>query len=142
MSVANADAGFIGSGWRHVWIPWLFWLTGTYDFSIGLAFLALGPRLFFAAGVTPPNHWGYVEFGALMLMTFGAMFFAIAVRPVANRNLIPFGVMFKLSYVAVVVFHWATGDVPDLFKPFAVVDAGMLVLFLHAYVALRRLGRA
>jgi hypothetical protein len=120
------------------WVRLLFALTGVYDFGIGLAFLTFGPRLFAAAGVTPPNHWGYVEFGALMLMTFGAVFFAVAARPAANRNLIPFGILFKLSYVGVVAYHWIAGDVPDLFKPFAVVDGAMVLLFVAAYVVLGR----
>ncbi len=62
------------------------------------------------------------------------MFLAVAYAPVANRNLFPFGVLLKLSYVVVVVYYWVqSGDVPMLFKPFAAIDAVMLVLFLLAY---------
>jgi hypothetical protein len=84
-----------------------------------------------------PNHWGYVQFAALLASTFGLMFPAVAARPKAKRNLIPFGVLLKASYAGGVVFHWAAGGVPWLFLPFAVTDAIFLVLFIAAYQALR-----
>ena len=111
----------------------LFAVAGLYDFIIGAAFLGFGPQLFEAAGVPPPNHWGYIQFAALMLVIFGTMFFAIAFDPVANRNLMPFGVMLKAAYSGIVAYYWLTSDLPWLFKPFAIIDAAMLVLFLAAY---------
>src|SRR5262249_13988780 len=116
----------------------LFAVAGAYDFLIGLAFLVNGSGIFDAAGVPPPNHWGYLQFAALMLMTFGAMFFVVAADPLANQNLIPFGMLLKGRYVALVAWYWARTDVPTLFKPFAVIDALMLVLFGLAYRELRR----
>ena len=61
------------------------------------------------------------------------MFFAVAYDPVGNRNLIPFGVLLKLSYTGLVAYYWVTTGCPLLFQPFAVIDAVMLVLFLLAY---------
>jgi len=121
-----------------LWIRVLFGIAGAYDFLLGLAFLGYGPSLFEAAGVPPPNHWGYLQFASLLLMTFGVMFFAVAASPKANRNLIPYGILLKLSYTAVVAYHWAVSDVPLLFKPFAIIDAVMLVLFAVAYGELGR----
>ena len=114
----------------------LFVIAGAYDFALGLAFLLFGPRIYSAAGVKPPNHWGYVEFAALLLMVFGVMFFAVARDPARNRNLIPYGMLLKLSYAGLVVYYWATIDCPMMFKPFAVIDAAMLVLFGMAYMRL------
>lgn len=113
----------------------LFVVAGLYDFLIGLTFLGFGPQLFTAAGVPHPNHWGFTQFGALLLMVFGAMFFTIAYNPVANRNLIPFGMLLKVSYTGLVAWYWLTTDCPLLFKPFAVIDAVMFVLFYLAYRA-------
>ena len=115
-----------------------FVIAAIYDLTLGLGFFAVGPQVFKAADVPPPNHWGYVQFAALLVATFGLMFLAVAVRPLANRNLIPYGVLLKLSYVGVVAFYWARGDLPWLFKPFAVIDAFMLVGFIAAYQALKR----
>ena len=67
------------------------------------------------------------------------MFFAVAYDPVANRNLIPYGMLLKLSYSGLVAYYWATGFCPFLFKPFAVIDAVMFVLFLLAYISCRAL---
>jgi hypothetical protein len=92
----------------------LFWFSGLYDFLIGLVFLL--ERLC----------------SIKQVCRFGCMFFSIALNPVANRNLIPFGVLLKVAYVGIVGFYWVTSGVPMLFKPFVVVDSIMLVLFLVA----------
>ncbi len=111
----------------------LFVIAGVYDFGIGLVFLILGPQLFDSTGVPQPNHWGYIQFGSLMVAVFGTMFFAVAYDPVANRNLIPYGMLLKLSYTGLVTYYWVTTGCPLLFKPFAIIDALMFVLFLLAY---------
>ncbi len=111
----------------------LFGIAGAYDFVIGLVFLFFGPRLFDATGVPHPNHWGYIQFGSLLLVIFGTMFFAVAYDPAANRNLIPYGMLLKLSYTGLVAYYWVTTDCPLLFKPFAIIDGVMFVLFWLAY---------
>jgi hypothetical protein len=111
----------------------LFVICSLYDFLIGLTFLFWGPQLFDATGVPPPNHWGYIQFASLLLMIFGSMFFAVASDPVANRNLIPYGMLLKLCYTGLVTYYWVTTDCPALFKPFAIIDAVMFVLFFLAY---------
>jgi hypothetical protein len=68
-----------------------------------------------------------------MLAVFGTMFFAVAYDPVTNRNLILYGMLLKLSYTGLVTCYWATTDCPLLFKPFAIIDALMFVVFLLAY---------
>ena len=111
----------------------LFVIAGLYDFMIGLVFLFFGPQLFEATGVPQPNHWGYIQFGSLLLIIFGTMFFGVAYDPVANRNLIPYGMLLKLSYTGLATYYWVATDIPMLFKPFAIIDAVMLVLFFLAY---------
>jgi hypothetical protein len=111
----------------------LFVIAGLYDFLIGLTFLCFGPQLFDSTGVPHPNHWGYIQFGSLLLIIFGTMFFAVAYDPVANRNLIPYGMLLKLSYTGLVAYYWVTTDCPLLFKPFAIIDGVMFVLFFLAY---------
>jgi hypothetical protein len=111
----------------------LFATAGAYDLLIGLAFFIAGAEIFDAAGVPQPNHWGYIQFGSLMLIIFGDMFLAVAYKPVANRNLIFYGMLLKLSYTGLVAYYWIMTDCPFLFKPFAVIDAVMFVLFFLAY---------
>jgi hypothetical protein len=111
----------------------LFVIAGLYDFVIGLTFLFFGSQLFESAGVPQPKHWAYIQFGSLMLMIFGTMFLAIAYDPVGKRNLIPYGLLLKLSYVGLATYWWMATDIPMLFKPFAVIDTVMFVLFWMAY---------
>ena len=120
----------------------LFIVAGLYDFLIGLTFLLFGPRLFEMANVPQPDHWAYIQFGSLMLMIFGAMFFAVARDPVANRNLIPYGMLLKVSYSSLATYYWVTTDCPTLFKPFAEIDAVMLVLFWLAYTSTASNGKS
>ena len=111
----------------------LFAVAGVYDLALGVAFLFFGPQIYAATNVTPPNHWGYVQFAALLLATFGLMFLAVARDPMGNRNLMPYGMALKVSYLGVVLYYGSVGECPVMFQPFAAIDAIMLVLFLMAY---------
>lgn len=41
---------------------------------------------------------------------FAAMFAQVARDPFRNRILIPYGILLKLPYGAVALFHWFAGD--------------------------------
>jgi len=114
-------------------ITLLFWISAAYDGILGLAFLIAAPALFEWAGVTPPNHFGYVHFPAALLIIFALMFVAIAREPVARRHLIPYGILLKISYCSVAFYHWFTEGIPYIWKPFAWADVVFLVLFIWAY---------
>ena len=89
------------------------------------------------AGYTTQS-FGYVQFPSALLIVFALMFLAVAAAPRRNRNLIPYGVLLKVSYCAVAFYYWFTIDVPSIWKPFAVIDLAMAVLFIWAYMALRK----
>ena len=114
----------------------VFYVAALYDGALGVAFLLAAPALFEWVGVTPPNHFGYVHFPAALLMVFALMFVAIAQKPVANRSLIPYGILLKVSYCAVVFYHWFTAGIPYIWKPFAIADLAFLVVFIWAYAEL------
>lgn len=115
----------------------VFTLSGVYDAALGAAFLLFGEKLFARYDVTPPNHWGYVQFPAALLIIFGLMFFAVASNPQRNRNLIPYGVLLKVAYAAIVFWYWAGAGIPDMWKPFAVADTLFAIAFVWSWVALR-----
>jgi hypothetical protein len=79
-----------------------------------------------------------VQFPAALLIVFAILFAAIARAPARNRNLIPYGVLLKLSYCGVISFHWLTAGLPDLWKPFCVTDLIFLIAFAWAWMSLRR----
>ena len=120
------------------WIPVLFMVAAIYDGLLGIAFLFASGRLFQWFCVTPPNHPGYVQFPAALLIVFGVMFSAIAMNPVRNRNLIPYGILLKTSYCGVVAFYWLTAGLPGIWKPFCILDFMFLFAFAWAWAVLGR----
>jgi len=118
------------------WIKSIFMISGLYDGIVGVTFLFAAPEIFAKAGVTPPNHFGYIQFSALLLIIFGAMFVRISTDPVRWRELIWYGVGLKVSYSGVVFYHLAGQGLPFLWVPFAILDVVFLAVFL---VCLRRL---
>jgi hypothetical protein len=123
---------------NHPAICALFVLAAAYDGLLGLLFLFASDAVFRWANVTPPNHPGYVQFSAALLIVFAIMFAAIARNPLKNRDLIPYGILLKISYCGVVSFHWLTNGVPGMWKPFCVFDLVFLALFVWAWIALGR----
>ena len=117
----------------------LFLIAGLYDGSLGLAFLFFAPTVYDRLGVTPPNHFGYVRFPAMLLLVFAWMFFAVALDPKRNRNLIPYGILLKVSYCAAVGWYWLRDpNLPMMWKPFFILDLAFLIAFIWAY---RKIGR-
>lgn len=125
---------------RGVWIVPLFWIAALYDGVLGLAFLAGPAALFSRLGVTPPNHVGYVQFPAALLVIFALIFVRIAMNPPGNRGLIPYGMLLKLAYCGVVFYYWGEGSLSRIWKPFAVCDLVFFVLFALAFLVLGREG--
>jgi hypothetical protein len=121
---------------KHPACSLLFSVAALYDGLLGLAFLIAPGAVFEAAGIQPPNHPGYVQFPAALLVTFAMMFAAIAAHPARNRNLIPYGILLKVSYCGVVFYHWAATGLPWIWKPFALADVAFLGLFAAAWMAL------
>jgi len=122
---------------KNMAISLLFIAASLYDGVLGLLFLFAGGSVFRWFEVTPPNHLGYVQFPAALLIVFSLMFLAIARNPSKNYNLIPYGMLLKVSYCSVVFFHWFTTDIPHIWKPFAVYDLVFLVLFAWSYMSVR-----
>jgi hypothetical protein len=118
------------------WIPILFGLAAAYDGAVGLLFLVAPGYPFQLFHVTPPNHMGYVQFPAALLMIFALMFAKIALSPIWYRDLIPYGILLKVAYCAVSGWHWLTTGIPAMWKPLTVIDLVMLILFIWAYAAL------
>jgi hypothetical protein len=117
------------------WTRWPFIVSGIYDGLLGLTFLFLSGAIFSWAGVQPPNHPGYVQFPALLLLTFAAMFFQIARDPVRYRSLMPYGMALKAAYCGTVFYYQLTWGVPFMWIPFAWADLAFLILFILAYRA-------
>jgi hypothetical protein len=119
------------------WIKVLFVVCGIYDGLLGAVFFSIPAELFSIAGVTPPNHFGYVEFPALLLVIFAAMFFRIAANPAARREQILYGMALKVSYFGLVFWYEVHGGIPMLWIPWAFADVIFFILFFWAWKSLR-----
>jgi hypothetical protein len=115
------------------WMKPLFLLAALYDGVLGVAVVLFALPIFHLFGVEPPNHVGYVQFPALLLLIFAAMFFRIAGDPVRYRGLIPYGIALKVAYCGSVFWHQLSGGVPFMWVPWAWADLVFLVLFVVAY---------
>lgn len=115
----------------------LFIIAGIYEGLLGLAFFLFPLQIFEMFAVEPPNHLGYVQFPALLLVLFAAMFFKVASDPARHRELIPYGCGLKVSYCALVFYYDMSGGIPAMWIPFAWADLAFLVLFVLAWMATR-----
>lgn len=115
----------------------IFYLSCLYDGLLGIVFLAVGPVMFGHFNVTPPNHWGYIQFPAAMLIIFALMFLAVASKPEENRNMMPYGIMLKLAYCSVVFIYWFGRGIPGMWKPFAIIDALFAIGFYWSWKAVK-----
>ena len=116
-----------------LWIRILLIVCGIYDGLLGLVVVVAPGALFQMFHVTPPNHYGYVQFSALMLILFGVMFLRAAADPVGRREFIVYGLALKASYSGLVFWYQFHGGVPKLWLPWAWADLGFLVLFFLAW---------
>lgn len=116
----------------------LFLIAALYDGILGIAFL-VAPHWSLEAANIPVNniHPGYLQFPAALLIVFALMFLAIAGHPNRNSNLIPFGMLLKVSYCTIAFRYWLTTDIPFAWKPFAIADLIFLALFWMAWQDLR-----
>lgn len=115
----------------------LFIASAIYDGLFGLVFLLFGTMAFRWVDVPPPNHIGYIQFPALILILFAAMFVQVARDPVRNRSLIPYGAGLKAAYAGVVFWNELDTGIPGFWLPWAWVDLCFLVLFLLSWSRLR-----
>ena len=116
----------------------LFYLSAAYDGLLGLIFLLAPGQVFEYFHVPPPNHLGYVQFPAGLLLIFALMFWQIARNPRANRHLIIYGILLKVSYCSVTGYYWIQQSLPGMWQPFTICDALMAVAYIWAYSSLAR----
>ena len=115
----------------------LFAVAALYDGLVGTLFVIAPSWAFTRYDITPPNHLGYVQFPAALLLIFGLMFLNIARDPHKHAPLILYGILLKVAYCSVIFTYWLSADIPWIWKPFAIIDLVMLGLFAWAWKSLR-----
>ena len=120
----------------------LFLIGSIYDIFAGLGFALFFKPIYEMFNVELPNHAGYVQLCGLLIMIFGIGFYLVYKDPVRNLSLIMLGILMKAAFVIVVFGHTLLGSVPVLYVPFAGADLLFLLLFIAAYVGVRRASTA
>jgi hypothetical protein len=115
------------------WMRWVLVVSGVYDATLGLAFLAAYPSIYARMGVTLPNHPGYVQFPAALVVLFGVAFLIAARAPSRHRDILWMGALLKVAYAAVTLGHWFVGSIPAPWTMFGWIDALFAVLLLMAW---------
>jgi hypothetical protein len=118
---------------KIVWIRGLFAIAGIFDLLVGALFFFAGNAVFDLYGVTRPNHPGYIQFPALLLLVFGVMMIHISRNPVRYRNFMWYAMGLKASYAGIVFYHQIVSGIPSMWIPFAVMDSIFLVLFFLSW---------
>ena len=116
---------------KNEWVRPLFVVAAAYDLILGIAFLLAFRPIYARFGIALPNHDAYVQFAAAVVAIFGIGFWFVALAPQRNRDIIKMGILLKLSYASVVFAHFARGQMPTMWVPFAFLD----LLFLGAFLA-------
>ena len=111
----------------------LFLVAAVYDGVLGLVFLFQPGLAFELFEVVPPNHFGYVQFSAILLIIFAAMFLRVAREPLANRFIMLYGIALKAGYSGLVFYYLLTTGVPAMWVPWAWADLAFLILFLWSW---------
>ncbi|MCC6681973.1 MAG: hypothetical protein IT445_13820 [Phycisphaeraceae bacterium] len=123
---------------RFVLVRILMTLAGIYDGTLGVAFVFFTARTFDLIQMPLPDHLGYVQFAAALLIVFALMFFAVAANPVRYLEFVTAGMGLKVSYIAVVTYYGQTQGVPPVWLWFAAADGLWLLLFIVIRAAIPR----
>lgn len=119
----------------------LFLLAGLYDAVLAIIFLLYPAEIFAFYEVTPPNHWAYIQFPALLLIVFAIMFFRISTDPVKHRELILYGCGLKAAYAGTAFWHDFNQGISSMWIPWAWMDLAFLIVFILIWLSLGRQAR-
>ena len=118
-------------------IKWLFYISAFYDGVLGAVFLFCPSFPFHYFNVPLPNHVGYVQFPAAILLIFALIFYKIGTNPLKHKDLIKYGILLKVSYCFLTASYWIAGTLPGMWKPFTICDAVMGILYGLSYCSLQ-----
>lgn len=111
----------------------LFFVGALYDGFFGVMGILFPYLAFQIFEVTAPNHAGYVQFPAILLLIFGVMFYQVARDPITNRVFMLYGVALKVGYSGLIFYYLLTSGIPGMWVPWAWIDLVFLVLFLLSW---------
>jgi len=120
----------------------IFLISAWYDILLGIIFGLFFKPIYQSFGVELPNHAGYIQLSALYIFVFGIGFYLIYKNPVQNREIIILGILMKLAFFVVAIGHLVLDTIPSIHIPFAILDILFVLLFVPAYLGLKKIAPA
>ena len=120
----------------------VFLISAWYDILLGIIFGLFFRQVYQSFGVELPNHAGYIQLSALYIFIFGIGFYLIYKNPVQNRDIIILGILMKLAFFIVAIGHLILDTIPSIYIPFAILDILFVLLFVPAYLGLKKMAPA
>jgi hypothetical protein len=115
----------------------LFVTAACFNWVVGLFIFAdypLAARLLEFSG--PPTVW--VHLVAATVVLFGIAYGLVAKEPQRYRPFVGLGAAGKLTFAAIIYYHWLAGDAPMRLALLVTVDVIFALLFLR-YLLSRRI---
>src|SRR5271167_4478318 len=114
----------------------LFVTAACFNWAVGLLLLADFPLAARLIGLSdPPTVW--VHLVAATVLLFGGAYWLVAREPERYRPFVGLGAAGKLTFAAIIYYHWFAGDGPVRLAMLVSVDVIFAVLFLR-YLLFRR----
>jgi|SRR5271167_1169662 len=121
---------------RNLYARSLFVTAACFNWVVGLLLLADFPLAARLIGLSDsPKVW--VHLVAATIVLFGAAYWLVAKQPERYRPFAGLGAAGKLTFAAIIYFHWFAGDAPSRLAMLVSVDVIFAVLFLR-YLLFRR----
>jgi len=108
----------------------LFLTAACFNWAVGLLVLGGYPaaaQLLDLAG--PPTVW--VHLVAATVVLFGFAYWLVARQPRRYRPFVGLGAAGKLTFAAIIYYHWFSGDAPTRLAMLVNVDVIFALLFLR-----------
>lgn len=109
----------------------MFLFAFVYDLVLGLVFFLFYGQVYSAFSITTPGNPAYLQMSAAFVVVQGWLYYFVYRNMERNIDIVKIGLIYKLVYVGVVFYYWASVGVPHpLFKLFAFFDLVFAVLFV------------
>ena len=115
---------------RHFYERSLFVTAACFNWAAGLLILADFPLAARLIGLSdPPTVW--VHLVAATVVLFGVAYWLVAKQPERYRTFAGLGAAGKLTFAAIIYYHWFAGDAPARLAMLVSVDVIFAFLFLR-----------
>ena len=118
---------------RRGYYKTLYLIAAIYDWILGFGFLFFYKPLFEIFGIVIPNNPAFLSAATLFIGLLGFILFWIYRDLDNSRRLVQYAIMFKFSYISVVLFYFITRG-SDFVETFFLVFVGFDMIFAILFI--------